>query len=84
MRERVVKGWWVEGILDDDPPHIDPDGREHEPVPRRISRVFHVKGAADDYAALLRKNLKRYPASVNIRTKTGYANTDELALLPDK
>ena len=61
-----------------------PDVLEHEPIPRRISRVFHVKQAVDDYAALLRKNLKRYPASVNIRTKTGYANANELAGLPDR
>ena len=68
---RVVMGWWVEGILDDDPQRIDSDGLAHEPLPRRLSRVFHVKQAADDFAALVRANVKRYPTSVTIRTKTG-------------
>ena len=61
-KTKVIKSWYVEGVLDDD----DPKRKPH-----RISSHFMSRSAADAFATMARTQLKN-KESVNIRTRGGW------------
>jgi hypothetical protein len=65
---RVVKGWFVEGVADD-----DPEGQK----PHRLSRIYHVREAAEEFMARLRQTA-RHPETINVRTRTGVDEAGDL------
>lgn len=61
-RERITKGWYVEGRL-------PPDKYGHSAKVR--SRLFHVLQAANDYRVALEGGGTCLPGSVAVRTLAG-------------
>ena len=60
-RERVVKGYYVEALLDDD----------LAVKPHKVSHNYMCLSAANDMAEHFRKHVKR-PELVSVRTRYGY------------
>jgi len=65
---RIIKGWYVDGVLP-----TDPEGT----VPHRLSRLYHSREAAIAYAMLARDTLP-HPEVVNVRSKVGYDDASDL------
>lgn len=64
MNQLVTKGWIVEGVIDGHKIH---------------SRMYIVREAADEYARLLRREIRTDADVVDVRTVTGFEGKQERA-----
>lgn len=67
-KTKVTKGFYVEAILDDDPPNQNP---------HKVTRNYQTIEAANEMAEVFRKQL-RQPESVKVRTRFGFDDCEQL------